>query len=275
MPNLSFVKMHGCGNDFIVIDAVRRRLPGDFPAAQLADRKTGIGCDQILILQKPRRGITADFNYRIFNADGSEVGQCGNGARCAHAFLRRHKLTAKKRLVLQTHNTRIVTEDAAAGEVRAYLAVPEFAPDKIPLCRPRLQSWYAAASPKLPGRFAAVSLGNPHAIFMTERDDMLAAVGAALNNRAKLFPAGVNVSFCRRHKNGVRLRVYERGAGATMACGSAAAAATVILLRDKKVKNPLRVYMPGGELLCGWDGPGQAVWLQGKPVFVFSGEIKI
>ncbi|MGI9306440.1 MAG: diaminopimelate epimerase [Gammaproteobacteria bacterium] len=275
---IKFSKMHGCGNDFVVIDAVRQTLPEPFPAAQIAARRTGIGCDQILILQKPPRNARADFAYRIINADGGEVGQCGNGARCAHAFLRRAKLAAKTRLRLQTKTAAIQTEDAGKNGIRAYLAAPEFAPHKIPLSRKKEQLWYAAAAAEggmsLPGRFAALSLGNPHAVFIAAAEDDLTAAGETLNTNRRLFAEGVNVGFCQKTKDGAAVRVYERGAGETPSCGSGAVAAAVVLMRGGALQSPVRITMPGGELLCGWS-PGKAAWLQGKINFVFDGALRL
>ena len=277
MPEIRFTKMHGCGNDFIVIDGLRQKLPEPFPAARLADRRTGIGCDQILIIQKPRRGARADFGYRIINADGGEAEQCGNGARCVHAFLRRKKLARKPRLSLQTRNVSILTEDAKNG-VRAYLATPQFTPQKIPLQRKKEQPWYAAAAAEggmsLPGRFAALSLGNPHAVFVAAAEDDLLAAGEVLNTNRRLFPQGVNVGFCRKAENGITARVYERGVGETPSCGSGAVAAAVVMIRGGAEKSPLRVFMSGGVLLCGWQ-EGKAAWLQGGINFVYEGAVRL
>ena len=268
--------MHGCGNDFVVIDAVRQTLPADFPAAQIADRRRGIGCDQILVLSRAKGG--GDFGYRVINADGGEVGQCGNGARCAHAFLRRRKLANKRRLRLRTSTAEIITEDAGKKGVRAYLGVPQFAPEKVPLRRKKEQLWYAASAAEggtaLPGRFAALSLGNPHAVFAAEAED-IAAAGEALNDRRKLFPEGVNAGFCRRTEDGIFLRVFERGVGETPSCGSGAVAAAAVFIRGGAHRSPLRVEMPGGALLCGWKGEGHPAWLQGAVSFVFDGVIRI
>ena len=278
MPKISFSKMHGNGNDFIIIDAIRQKLPRDLPAAYLADRRAGIGCDQILILQAAPRYSPADFIYRIINADGSEVGQCGNGARCAHAFLRQQKITRKKHLRLHTSHTSIVTESIDKNTVRAYLALPQFSPAQIPLKQDNARLWHRAsktqAGIELPARFCALSLGNPHAVFFVSDDKNLIAVGKALNHAPQLFPDGVNVSFCRRRKNHVTARVYERGVGETDSCGSAAVAAAVTLIRNYGVASPITVAMSGGELLCGWAGGENAAWLQGGVNFVFDGIVR-
>ena len=279
MPDLRFTKMHGCGNDFVVIDAVRQTMPDDFPATWIANRRLGVGCDQVLILRRPPKRSRADFGYQIINADGSEVGQCGNGARCAHAFLRRNNLAPRKRMTLATSGAQIMTEDAGQKAVRAYLATPKFAPEKVPIQRKKEQPLYAASAAEggmsLPGRFSAVSLGNPHAVFIATEDDNLEEAGRTLNESRKLFPEGVNVGFCRREKDGIILRVYERGVGETPSCGSGAAAAAVVMIRGGAVNNPVKVTTPGGVLSCGWKGEGHPAWIQGRINFVFDGILQL
>ncbi|MGU9952001.1 MAG: diaminopimelate epimerase [Gammaproteobacteria bacterium WSBS_2016_MAG_OTU1] len=297
---LRFTKMHGGGNDFIVFDGVRQKLPSRLPAAWLANRRLGIGCDQILIIQKSKTA-TADFTYRIINADGGEVGQCGNGARCVHAFVLQHKLATKKTLRLQTQNTIITTENVGK-EVRAYLAIPQFLPADIPMQRKQKQLWYAPTVSEgrrvLPGQFAALSLGNPHAVFMPDKKQLpdsfaaaqkshellmqntattaaLTAAGEMLNKR-RLFTQGVNVSFCWQHKNKFFVRVYERGVGETPSCGSAAVAVAIITRREfASSQAATQIVMQGGVLLCGWDGGENAAWLQGKINFVYDGIIRL
>lgn len=276
---IAFAKMQSCGNDFVVIDAVRQALPPRINFAAIAERKRGIGCDQILILRAAAGGgdnADADFAYQIINADGGEVGQCGNGARCAHLFLRARGLTTKNKLVLQTTTTRIITE-SAGDEVRAYLSVPEFpAPPGMDNA-----AHYSAAPHFAAKHFSFVSIGNPHAVFMLgdgEGDLLahLAEVGKKLNAAPALFPDGVNVGFCiRRAGEGLSLRVYERGAGLTDACGSGAAAAAVVAIRDGITTSPVNIQMPGGTLKCGWDSPSSPVWLQAPAAEVFSGTITI
>ena len=279
MPEIRFSKMHGGGNDFVVIDAVRQRLPNGFSAAQIANRRTGVGCDQVLILHKSAADDAADFRYQILNADGGESGQCGNGARCAHAFLLRQQLTDKKRLCLRTMTTDIITEEINNNRLRAYLSVPQFAPTDIPLNRPKTRRWYTATAAEgaefLPGKFAALSLGNPHAIFINNRRHELATAGKMLNERRQLFPQGVNVGFCQLAAEGIWLRVYERGVGETPSCGSGAAAAAIVMLRGRDDRDSIVVKMSGGELLCGWSGGKTAVWLEGEINFVFDGTIHL
>ena len=303
MTELRFIKMHGGGNDFVLLDGMLQNIPADLPAAQIANRRLGIGCDQILILEPPHESAgdidsaAADFSYRIINADGGEVGQCGNGARCAHAYLRRRGET-KKQLRLQTKTASILTEDAGDNQVRAYLATPQFAPAEIPLNRKTESPHYRAAESEggtmLPGDFIALSLGNPHAVFMFATMPTAAALSAAgktLNGlplsaeekssaakesaeERQLFPQGVNVSFCVCRGDEIQMRVFERGAGETPSCGSAAVAAAVAAIRGGG-QSPQRAMLPGGALLCGWEGGDNPAWLQGEINFVYEGVLRL
>ena len=309
MPKIQFTKMHGGGNDFVVINAVTQKIamPRLLKVAQrLANRRLGIGCDQILILRVPKRQA-ADFEYQIINADGGEVGQCGNGARCAHAFLRRQKLTDKNQLFLCTRSTMITTKSIRGNKVRAYLAVPQFAASEVPMtiadgkddAQPQ---WYGTEKidaeilgrmlsdkerQHLPEKFAAVSLGNPHAVFPwpknspslngDESGKFLHQLGEALNQRRRTFPQGVNVGFYQRRGSCLDVRVYERGAGETPSCGSGAAAAALVWQHFDKSYTPVRVCMRGGELTCHWarEKNPPAVWIEGDIHFVFDGEIAL
>ena len=287
MTDIAFTKMQSCGNDFVVINAASRPLPAGLNFAAIADRKSGArcdrdlglskpehrpGCDQILIMQNAPEGSGADFEYRIVNADGSEVGQCGNGACCVHRFLRDEGLTAKSKLTLQTKTARIVTESKEGGKVRAYLSAPEFDARNVPVNLPQAESYSAeSVIPELTKPFAALSLGNPHAVFFyipKEWDKLLKEAGEKLNTARDLFPEGVNVGFCREVQGDLALhvRVYERGAGITKSCGSGAVAAAVAAIRAGMVECPVDVNMPGGVLTCGWDGtPDSYAWLETIP----------
>ena len=276
MTDIAFTKMQSCGNDFVVINAVARPPPAGLNFAAIADRKNGVGCDQILILQNAPAGSGADFQYRIVNADGGEVGQCGNGASCAHKFLHDEGLTTKTTLTMQTTTARITTESKNNGAVRAYLAAPEFAPRRIPLNLPQAETYSAAeVIPNLKEPFFALSLGNPHAVFFNipqTRRESLPQVGEKLNASRELFPAGVNVGFCHEAEGGLELQVYERGAAITKSCGSGAVAATVAAIRAGKVESSsLKVSMPGGVLTCGWNGnPDSYAWLETVPQVEFK-----
>jgi len=302
MPEkIKFTKMHGGGNDFMVIDAVTQEVP--MPrllksARQLADRRRGIGCDQILILRESKKR-TADFQYQIINSDGGEVGQCGNGARCAHAFLQQRKLTGKKELVLHTKTTTINTQ-ANRNIVRAHLALPQFAPSALPMKAAEKTGdqpqWYdtdktlpeirgRGYSVEMPEKFAIVSLGNPHAVCPWPRSAptldsgqataFVRTIGAILNNRRRTFPEGVNVGFYQARSGAIDLRVFERGAGETPSCGSGAAAAALVYQYFNKSNKPVQVKMTGGDLVCHWPEPSALVWLEGEICFVYDGEIAL
>lgn len=306
--------MSGAKNRFVVLDGVSRKLrvTPDFARFLASRKRGGPGCDQALLLEPAEEGDGADFRYRIFNADGGEVGQCGNGARCVWRFARESGLTDKDELVLRTHEFRtgkiVVRAGDAPGTVRALLGTPRFEPRDIPLRRPSRVPFYttilrtehsartaaalgdrAAASMALhherveggkkPGGrfvFAALSLGNPHAVLRAARDLGADAAKAAraLGMQADVFPAGANVGFYYPEEDGaLRLRVIERGVGETKACGSGAVAAAVVAIREKEVAGAAAtVRMRGGELLCGWDGGDAPAWIEGEALLEKRGE---
>ena len=295
MTPLRFAKMEGLGNDFVVIDA--RASPGSITSARarkIADRRAGIGCDQVLVIENKNPRDRGAFRYRIFNADGGATGQCGNGARCAWLFLRaRGLIAAGAGALLSTGRADIFVEPARGG-ARAHLAAPRFAPTAIPLARRRESAVYAARVDGVSLRFAALSLGNPHAVFFCDsqgappgvdggdlfaaaNDAAIARWGARLN-RARDFPQGVNVGFCAPAgradaKADLSLRVFERGAGETPACGSGAAAAAVAAMRAGRVESPARVRMRGGVLRVDWDCGGGCAAITGAARLVFWGEL--
>ena len=270
MAEIPFVKMHGLGNDFVVLDEsdLAAGFPGPDAARAIADRRCGIGCDQLLIVGAAGSG--GSFPYRIFNADGSEAGQCGNGARCAFEYLRQRG-RCRDRCRLQTAAGAI---DVVAGKrgPRAMLGEPQFVPADIPLAVPEAGDSYEVCWQDRSWRFAALGLGNPHAVF--EVDDVGQAPVAGLGeflNRSSMFPERVNVGFVERvGRDRVRLRVYERGAGETPACGSAAAAAAVAL-GDSAAAIEFAVQMDGGVLQAGWDGAGTPAWIEGPASESFRG----
>ena len=267
MAEIEFAKMHGLGNDFVVLAAAN--LPAGFPDHQavraIADRRCGIGCDQLLIV-----GAAADdgsFPYRIFNADGSEVAQCGNGARCAYQYLRlRNRCT--ERCVLTTAAGSIEVIEGKRGNPRALLGLPRFAPAEIPLAVDERQDVYQVSWQGQQWSFAALALGNPHAVI--EVADVEQAPVAQLGeflNACDMFPERVNASFVQRLGRGrIRQRVYERGVGETPACGSAAAAAAVAAGGGE-----IEVQMNGGVLVAGWEGPGTPAWIEGAACESFRG----
>lgn len=274
---LEFTKMQGLGNDFVVIDATRE--PFVASAAQiagLADRRYGVGCDQLLVVE-PAGDADCDFDYRIYNADGSEVGQCGNGARCLARFIHERGLSTARQLRVRTRSARMTLSLLDDGQVRVNMGVPEFDPAKIPFDAPAVAPHYClTVDNAAPLQIGAVSMGNPHAVIAV--DDLqrapVEAIGAALQ-RHPAFAEQVNVGFLQVLDSGHgRLRVYERGAGETMACGSGACAAAVIGRLWGHFDNRVRLDLRGGSLLLEWEGEGQPVWMTGAAVTVYRGEIE-
>lgn len=276
--DLDFTKMHGLGNDFVVLDGINQQV--NLTAAQIrkiADRHFGVGCDQLLLVEA-YEGDDADFRYRIFNADGGEVEQCGNGARCFARFVYDQGLTQKTTIPVMTAGGRIVLQIQPDGQVKVNMGVPELEPVRIPLISVQRQTLYNLEVGGDSVALAAVSMGNPHAVLQVADVDTapVASVGAMLESHAA-FPKRVNVGFmqvvgCDR----IRLRVFERGAGETLACGTGACAAVVAgrlqgLLGDGVVSVELR----GGNLQIQWQGEGQPVWMTGPTETVFRGILKL
>ncbi|MCX8086766.1 MAG: diaminopimelate epimerase [Rhodocyclaceae bacterium] len=274
---IRFTKMQGLGNDFVVLDAVRQPfVPTPAQAKWLADRHFGIGCDQILVVEPPQTE-QADFRYRIFNADGNEVEQCGNGARCFVRFVHEEGLTDKREIRVETLSGLITPRLEDDGQVTVDMGVPRFAPADIPFLA---DSDDLVQRLEFDGRAAeitAVSLGNPHAVQVV-RSVATAPVerDGPLIEAHPLFPKRVNAGFMEVvDRHAIRLRVYERGAGETLACGTGACAAAVVGIRRGLLDSPVRVAMKGGELFVAWPGPGQPVRMTGPAVTVFTGEIVI
>lgn len=274
---LAFTKMHGCGNDFVVIDATAAPFaPTPVLLHRLTDRRFGVGCDQVLVVQAPT-APDVDFDYRIFNADGSEVGQCGNGSRALAVFVRDRGLSTKPELRVQTRSARMVLKLQPDGQVCVDMGAPRLAPPEVPFTgadslRHRIQ---------LDGfgeiEFGVASMGNPHAVLRVADVDAapVATLGPALQARRDLFPEGVNVGFLEvRDAAHGRLRVYERGSGETLACGSGACAAHVLGCRWGLFGTTSRLELRGGALLLEWPGEGQPVRMTGPAETVFTGEIE-
>ncbi|MGJ8668384.1 MAG: diaminopimelate epimerase [Oceanococcus sp.] len=273
---LKFTKMQALGNDFVVLDGVRQSLQLDAQLCRrLGDRRLGVGCDQILVVDpSPADGV--DFGYRIYNCDGSEVGQCGNGARALARFVQRAGLSQAQQLTVATSSTRMNLSVLDDDWVRVELAHPEFAPATIPLLREQPAERYALSSPWGDISGGAVSVGNPH--FVIEVDDVDAAPvqqwGAHFTTHPD-FPEGVNVGFVQRvSATQLRLRVFERGVGETPACGSGACAAAVIMRLWGRAESLVNVDLPGGQLRISWD-EGQNVLMEGPAQWVFEGEIEL
>lgn len=270
---LRFTKMEGLGNDFVVIDATR--APFALTTAHirlLADRRFGVGCDQVLVVETGRKD--ADFRYRIFNADGGEVEQCGNGARCFVVYVREHGLTDLREIRVETAGGIIVPRLDDDGEVVVDMGVPRFAPSDIPFID---GTGALVESLDVDGTrvaISAVSIGNPHAVQRVDDVDR-APVGilGPLIERHPRFPQRVNAGFMQIvDRATMRLRVYERGAGETLACGTGACAAVVAGRRLGLLDERVRVRMRGGELTVAWFGEGAPVTMKGPARTVFEGE---
>ena len=273
---LRFTKMHGLGNDFVVIDAVRQVVELDTAAIrQLADRHRGIGCDQVLLVERPRLPGTA-FHYRIFNADGSEVEQCGNGARCFARFVRDQGLCDQTEIPVGTAAGAIRLFIEPDGQVRVDMGVPILDPARIPFLADAQAPTYDLAVDGETLTIGAVSMGNPHAVLLVEDADgaPVARLGPRIESHPR-FPRRVNVGFMQvLAPDQVRLRVYERGTGETLACGTGACAA-VVSGRTRGLLGPrVRVSLPGGDLVIEWSVNGRAVQMTGPAQRVFEGEIE-
>ncbi|MEA5126123.1 diaminopimelate epimerase [Xanthomonas floridensis] len=272
---LRFTKMHGAGNDFVVLDLRDGSPPPDAAlAARLADRHFGVGCDQILTIEAPSSdGAVAA--YGIWNSDGSAARQCGNGARCVAAWLVRDGTAQGDRFIIDSPVTAHAVERVDADTYAVAMGVPQFEPAQIPLAGfAHAREEYALPVHGETVRFGAVSMGNPHAVLEVGRVEAapVERVGSLLQQNAA-FPDSVNVAFAQvvdpAH---LQLRVFERGVGETLACGSGACAAAVVLMQRGRVERDVRVSLPGGELRIRWPGDGQEVVMSGPAVFVFDGE---
>ena len=274
---LRFTKMHGLGNDFVVLDGIAQKV--DLTAAQyrrLADRRLGVGCDQVLVVERATRP-DVDFRYRIFNADGGEVEQCGNGARCFVNFVRDHGYTRAKRIRVETSGGIIVPEVVDGGEVTVDMGVPRFAPAEIPFAG----GTEAVVQPiDVEGEavaITAVSMGNPHAVQAVADVDRAPVLtqGPRLEHHPR-FPQRVNAGYMQVvDRATIRLRVWERGAGETLACGTGACAAAVAGILRGLLDSPVRVETRGGWLTIGWPGPGASVTMTGPATTVFEGEWQV
>lgn len=274
---IRFTKMHGLGNDFVVIDALTQAVTMTAQLARrLADRNTGIGCDQILLVEPPSCA-DIDFKYRIFNADGSEVAQCGNGARCFAKFVHDRKLTGKTQISVETHAGILQLSIDDQQSYTATLGVPNFEPAQIPFEAEQRALIYSLQVGEKCVDIAAVSLGNPHAVLQV--DDIQQApveeLGPLLESHPR-FPQRVNAGFMEvvtRHE--INLRVYERGAGETQACGSGACAAAVAGIAQDLLDSPVKVNLPGGGLTITWQGENQPVSVTGPATTVYQGRIRL
>lgn len=274
---LHFTKMHGLGNDFMVVDLVTQRARLDSERIRaLADRRFGIGFDQLLLVEPPSRP-DMDFRYRIFNADGSEVENCGNGARCFARFVLDQRLTARREIAVQTAGGNLLLKVADDGRVRVNMGAPRFNPADIPLTAESESNHYALDIDGEMVSLDAVSMGNPHAVIDVESVDHapVTTLGPRIEAHPR-FPARVNVGFMQIvSRQRVRLRVFERGVGETLACGTGACAAVVSGIRRGLLDQYVEVTLPGGDLSIEWAGPGQSVIMTGPAEHVFDGRILV
>jgi diaminopimelate epimerase len=274
---IKFTKMHGLGNDFVVIDAVRQHINLTTDAIKiLADRNLGIGCDQVLLIEPPSNK-NIDFNYRIFNCDGSEVEQCGNGARCMGRFIADQQLSGKKTVLLQTKNRIMEVTTNAKNLVTANMGEPTFTPADIPFFSQQQDTLYVIEAESQNFEIAALSIGNPHAVIQVDDVDSTAVedIGPLIQAHSQ-FPESVNVGFMQIiDRQNIKLRVYERGVGETKACGSGACAAAVAAIQQDLVDSKVNLELLGGELCIEWLGEGEPILMTGPAKTVFHGKIKL
>lgn len=274
---IHFTKMHGLGNDFVVIDAINQSISLTPERVRfMADRHFGIGFDQLLLVEKAVNA-NADFKYRIFNADGGEVAQCGNGARCFARFVHDKRLTDKTDITVDTDAGQLVLHLDRQGLVTVNMGIPKHAPQQIPIRADEESRFYTVTVNNSEKAFGAVSLGNPHAVLQVNdiRTAPVAELGAALESHT-FFPERANIGFMQiidRHH--IKLRVFERGAAETLACGSGACAAVVIGIEQNLLNPDVSVELPGGELQIHWSGRDHPVLMTGPAVSVFEGQIRL
>lgn len=274
---IQFSKMHGLGNDFMVVDCVTQNVFFNTEnIRRLADRNTGVGFDQLLVVEAPY-DPDLDFHYRIFNADGSEVEQCGNGARCFASFVRHKGLTNKNEISVSTRSGKIVLQVEQDEQVTVDMGVPELAPEKIPFRASKQEKTYILRTLDKTIFCGAVSMGNPHCVTLV--DDITTAplddIGDAISHHER-FPNRVNAGFMQViSPDHAKLRVYERGVGETQACGTGACAAAVVGQLQGKLGTNVCIELPGGKLQIKWQGPGHNLFMTGPTAHVYDGQIRI
>lgn len=274
---LRFTKMQGLGNDFVVVDLVTQRFKlRPHHIRKIADRHFGIGCDQVLAVEIPRNP-SADFRYRIYNAEGSEVEQCGNGARCFARYVRDKRLTGKQTLTVETLAGNITLEINDDKSVRVDMGQPVLEPAKIPFTAEQQAVSYPLEISGDEWTVGAVSMGNPHVVFSVDDTNSadVAGIGPVAESHPR-FPQRVNVGFMQViDRKNIHLRVYERGVGETLACGTGACAAVVSGISQGLLDEQVAVQLPGGILDIEWRGPGQPVIMTGPATTVFEGQIQL
>lgn len=273
---LKFTKMQGLGNDFVVLDGIKQTINLDRQQIRrLADRHFGIGCDQVLLVEKAKG--QADFRYRIFNSDGSEVEQCGNGARCFVRYVHDHGLTQNNEIRIETLSGVISPRLESNGYVTVNMGKPIFEPEHIPFIADQRALTYQLELPDKPVTISALSMGNPHAVRVVAdiARAPVVAEGALIEQHVR-FPNKVNVGYLQViDRNHIKLRVFERGAGETLACGTGACAAVVTGINLGLLDRQVVVSTQGGELTISWQGFDEPVWMTGPAVTVFEGEINL
>ena len=270
-----FSKMHGLGNDFMVVDCITQNIffSPDL-IRRLADRHTGVGFDQLLVVEAPYDPET-DFHYRIFNADGSEVEQCGNGARCFARFVRMKGLTNKYSINVSTKKGKLVLKIEENDLITVNMGIPEFEPSKIPFKAKQPEKTYILRTDAHTLFCGAVSMGNPHVVTVVDDVDTadVDTLGPLLESHER-FPERVNAGFMQVvNREEVRLRVYERGAGETQACGSGACGAVAVGITQGLLAENVKVSLPGGDLHISWQGPGKPLYMTGPATHVFDGQL--
>lgn len=272
-----FTKMHGLGNDFVMLDGVSQKLIiTPERAKHISNRNFGIGCDQILLVEPPK-SPDADFKYRIFNADGSEVENCGNGARCFAIFVRQRGLTNKRQIKVQTNSGDMVLHVREDDQVTVNMGEPILEPTKIPFQSPKQQTIYGLNIEGARYEISSVSMGNPHAVMLV--DDVakfpVNIMGPLVESHIN-FPNKTNAGFMQIiDKQNMKLRVFERGCGETLACGTGACAAAVSAQLRGLIDTQVHINLLGGQLLIEWQGPGTPVYMTGPATTVFHGQMKL
>ncbi len=274
---IEFTKMHGLGNDFVVIDAINQSIVlNDQQIRHIADRHFGVGCDQLLLVEPPQ-GEQAEFRYRIFNADGGEVEQCGNGARCFARFVVEKGLTQSQEIPVETAGGLIVLKLEDNGEVTVNMGVPVREPASLPFDAAVVAESYTIETSLGPLEIGAVSMGNPHAVLQVEDIEQapVESLGPELESHPR-FPQRVNVGFMQiESPQQIRLRVYERGAGETLACGTGACAAVAVGIIQGKLQESVKVGLPGGELVIRWPDKNGPLYMTGPATPVFEGKLTL
>lgn len=274
---MQFSKMHGLGNDFMVVDAVTQNVYfSPEMIRRLSDRHYGVGFDQLLVVEPPY-DPELDFHYRIFNADGSEVAQCGNGARCFARFVRMKNLTNKREILVSTQTGRMVLQVTDDELVRVNMGEPQFDPQQVPFRATRAEKTYIMRVAEQTVLCGVVSMGNPHCVIQVDDIDTarVHSLGPVMESHER-FPERANIGFMQVvNRQHIRLRVYERGAGETRACGSGACAAVAVGIQQTLLAEQVSVDLPGGRLEISWKGPGNPLYMTGPATHIYDGFIHL